>query len=92
MAYTFNEIDNTLNKDLAIIYLNIRSLSAKFDSVHVFFYAMDRKFYIICFTNSWLRMLLNHCIPLKLQILSCLEKEVYRDGGLSVYVHNCCKV
>ena len=89
---TFNESIHNVISDLAIIHLNIRSLSANFDHVYALFQMLDIKFDIICFTESWLTESTKSLYEFpNYQSFHSLRGNK-RGGGVSVYVHDTLRV
>ena len=83
----FNEIGINSKTDLLLLNFNIRSLSANFDLFNGFHSLLNKKFNILCFTESWLtdnnKQL--YSIP-GYNDFHCLRNDGRRGGGLSMYI------
>lgn len=75
-----------INKDVSILYLNIRSLANKFDELESIVNFNKDKFSIIILTETWLSSNDSKFFNLKNYnaVHSCRET---RGGGVTIYIH-----
>ena len=85
----YNQLNINPHSDLLLLSFNIRSLSANFDLFNGFSHLLDKKFDIMCFTESWLKDS-NKCIYNMegYNDFHNLRNNDRRGGGISVYVSN----
>ena len=75
--------------DLSILHVNIRSLGAdsKMEQVGALLHFLNRKFHILCFTESWLTESNKDLYSFDGYVAyHCLRSDGRRGGGISVFV------
>ena len=84
---SFNELNINSNKDLVLLNLNIRSLSANYDLFQGFLNLFNKQFGIISLTESWLNNDNKQLFKLSgYNDFHSLRNDGRRGGGLSMFI------
>lgn len=72
-----------------LLNYNIRSLNANFDQFHGFYKSLNKKFDVICFTESWLKNDNKQLFSIDgYDDFHSLRSDGRRGGGISVFISN----